>query len=92
MPPCRLWPGMASRAPARLAMMALIPRGAQPRWYHVLAIVGVCILVFAGGLGAVADFATGKVLLGVFALAIFVAGLVCGVLVRRSLQRTVTTT
>lgn len=80
---------MASRIVARLLIRFLVPAGSKPRWHHVLAIVGVSILLFAGGLGAAFDLATGDYLPAAAALGAFGLGVIGVLLLRRSLARTI---
>ena len=63
-----------------------LPSGANPRWYHVLAIVASCTLMFAGLLGALFDFMTGKYLLGLVALGMFAAGYGWALAIRRTFR------
>lgn len=63
-----------------------LPPEAEPRWFHVLAIVGSCGLMFAGFFGALFDFLMGKFVLGVVSLVVFAAGYGWGLAIRRSFR------
>lgn len=82
---------MVTTRPAGLLVSLLIPAGSRPAWYHVLAVIGICILLFAGGLGAAVDFAIGNLLGGVAALAVFALGVYLALLLRKSLRKTTRT-
>ena len=66
-----------------------VPKDSEPRWYHVVAIIGSCMLLFSGFLGSLVNFVEGDVVFGVVSLAMFTIGFGCALLIRRSLERTV---
>ncbi len=82
-------PLMSGRGVSRFMINFFIPEGAKPRWYHLVAIVGLCVLLFAGLLGGIVDIMMEKYLLAVFAFGIFAVGVVGAIALRRAIARTV---
>ena len=80
---------MTSRLPARLTIAAFIPRGAKPRWYHVIAIILLCIPLFFAILGLLLNLVLGSYLNAIWTALFLGFVLFLAYLLRKSIKKTV---